>query len=127
MVTPLGAQFIQSRATSFLVALFLGFSIPMEERRLSIRTIVIIIPRILFYGEISLGECLAGRHDKLDWFHATYLVEAEVTSYDTFIEAVGTLAMGRLIFEEIMRSISIVLGLVSVRLSFFLSTLICLR
>lgn len=85
------------------------------------------MPRLLFYGAISLDGYLAGRHDELDWLHATYLGEAEVTSYDTFIEAVGTLAMGRLIFEEIMRSISIVLGLVSVRLSFFLSTLICLR
>lgn len=65
------------------------------------------MPRLLFYGAISLDGYLAGRHDELDWLHATYLGEAGATTYDTFIEIVDTLVMGRVTFEETMRSISL--------------------
>ena len=65
------------------------------------------MPRLLFYGAISLDGYLAGRHDELDWLHATYLGEAGATTYDTFIETVDTLVMGRVTFEETMRSISL--------------------
>lgn len=65
------------------------------------------MPRILFYGAISLDGYLAGRYDELDWLHATYLGADGATTYDTFIETVNTLLMGRITFEETIRSISL--------------------
>lgn len=57
--------------------------------------------KVVFYGAISLDGYLAGKHEDLDWLLNTQV--GEHTSYEEFIETIGTVVMGRITYEEALR------------------------
>lgn len=57
--------------------------------------------KIVFYGAISLDGYLAGKDEDLDWLLQTQV--GDHTSYEAFIETIGTVVMGRITYEEALR------------------------
>ncbi|MEO1772383.1 dihydrofolate reductase family protein [Candidatus Enterococcus ferrettii] len=57
--------------------------------------------KLVFYGAISLDGYLAGKNEDLDWLLQTQV--GDHTSYEEFIETIGTVVMGRITYEEALR------------------------
>lgn len=57
--------------------------------------------KVVFYGAISLDGYLAGKNEDLEWLLQTQV--GEHTSYEEFIQTIGTVVMGRITYEEALR------------------------